>query len=943
MRIETTFMRGSVARRIFALFVLSAFLPMMVMAVLTFSQVRGILTGQAHSRLIETSKDFALAVNQRLLLVQNDLSRIALSMRDGGSAPGLHVSESLKGLYSGLTIASPGAPGTPITGNVLAWPEIGEPEHAHLAKGESVLIIRQDSGASPRILLVHMIDAGKPDKLALVAELDPAYIWGEEENFPYMTGLCMFADSGVMLFCSQPELRTESAMLARRIADASPGSHVQISGESRIMGQWQIFLKPKFHEPYWTAIAVQPMAIALLPVDEFSRIFIGVIVLALLLVALLSVSQIRRTMGPLEKLIKGTRRVADEDFDHRVDVAGHDEFGELATSFNDMAERLGSQLGTLKVLSNIDQIILSKLDIDPVFSIVLARIRKLTSASFAAIIVLEKSMSGEARIYFLQAGHDTNMESSRISVNAERLQEFAGREKGFWLDDAGSLQHYIPQPGFQITGKLFIQPILAEGSLSAFICLEFKSTGDLPPRMMTHLRDLGDRIGVAMSAVARDEKLIYQARHDDLTGLPNRLLFKERLSSEISFAQREGRIMALLFIDLDHFKSINDTLGHSAGDELLKEAAQRLRRCNREGDTVARLGGDEFAIILQAIPGIRSATTVAEHILQAFLQPFAVAGQENYISASIGIAISPMDGNDSEVLLRKADTAMYRAKDLGRGRFVYFKEQMNIEANEHLNLGREMHQGLLRKEFVLRYQPKLDLRTGQIAGAEALLRWNHPTRGLVSPDVFIGVAEDTGLIEEIGKNVISDACAQHAAWRAAGIQVPRIAVNVSGRQFRSGELIQNIYEALQTTSTPSSALEIEVTESLFMDTTSDIISVLNELQQMGLKVTIDDFGTGYSSMSYLRRLPMDSIKIDKSFVADLVNDGTARAIAEMIITLAHTLRKTVVAEGVESLDQLNLLRGWQCDSIQGYYFSKPLTPKRFVEFVRAHNKEGTLN
>ena len=685
------------------------------------------------------------------------------------------------------------------------------------------------------------------------------------------------------------------------------------------------------------------MAVALQPVDNFSRIFIEVVELALLMVALLSVIQIRRTMGPLDKLINGTRRIAEEDFDHRVDVAGRDEFGQLAASFNDMAERLGSQLGTLKVLSTIDQIILSKSDMDPVFSIVLARIRKLTSANFAGIVVLEKSTAGEARFYYLQAGVGPSMEMKRIQVNTEQLHEIAMRDKGFWLDNAESLQHYIDQTGFQISGQLLIQPILAEGTLSAFICLEFKNTVNLPPQMLAHLRDLGDRIGVAISSAAHDEKLIYQARHDDLTGLPNRLLFKERLSSEISFAQREERIMALLFVDLDRFKNINDTLGHSAGDELLKETARRLRSSNRGSDIVARLGGDEFAVILPGIAGIRSASTAAEHILQAFSQPFAIAGQESYISASIGIAICPTDGTDSEDLLRKADTAMYRAKALGRSRFVYFEEQMNAEVIANMNLEREIRQGLLRKEFILYYQPKLDLRTGQIAGAEALLRWNHPTRGLVSPDKFIGIAEDTGLIDEIGKNVIWDACTQHAAWRAAGVHAPRIAVNVSVRQFRHCDMVQIFKEALQKTSTPSSALEVEVTESLFMDEASDAIAVLNELRQMGLKVTIDDFGTGYSSMSYLRQLPMDCLKIDQSFIADMVNDENASAIAEIIITLAHTLNKSVVAEGVETVEQLNLLRNWQCDTIQGYHFSRPLAAEKYFEFLQAHKAETIFN
>ncbi|KXS33804.1 MAG: Diguanylate cyclase/phosphodiesterase [Candidatus Gallionella acididurans] len=916
------------------MFVLAAFFPMMVMVVLTFIQVRGIFTDQAISRLKVASKDFALAVDQRLMQMQTDLAEIATFMRNDGSVPSSQVLENLKGLYSGLTVIGPGTLSTPLIGKALAWPAIGESERAHLAKGESVLIVQSDLGSSPRILLLHMIDAGKHGNSALVAELDPANIWGDEEDSQYMIGMCMFADPGVMLFCSQPELQAESAMLARRIADPSPDYHVQISKEPWIMGQWKLFLKPQFSGSYWTAIAVQPMAGVLRPIEKFSRIFIGVIVLALLLVALLSTLQIRRTLGPLERLINGTRRFAYEDFDHRVTVAGHDEFGELATSLNDMAERLGSQLATLKVLSEIDQVILSNLNMDAAFTIVLVRIRKLTDANFAGIVELEKSAAGEARIYSLQAASNPNLEMSRIRVNIEKLQEFSERDKGFWLDNSESLLNYIPQPGFQIAGQLFILPILTDGTLIAFLCMGFKNTRDLPPSLLIHLRDLGDRIGVAMSAVARDEKLIYQAHHDDLTGLPNRLLFKERLSSEISFAQREGRNLALLFIDLDRFKGINDAFGHSAGDELLMEAAQRLRRCSRESDTIARLGGDEFAIILPAISGIQSASTVAENILQAFFQPFMVAGQESHISASIGIAISPMDGNDSEELLKKADTAMYRAKDLGRGKFVYFEEQMNIEAIEHMNLEREMRQGLLHKEFILHYQPKIDLRTGQITGAEALVRWNHPTRGLVYPGVFIGIAEDIGLIDEIGRNVIWDACAQHATWRSEGVNAPPIAINISVRQFQRGNLIQIIKDALQTTSTPPSALEIEVTESLFMDKTSEAIAVLHELRQMGIKVAVDDFGTGYSSMSYLRLLPIDYIKVDMSFITGMINDSNSRTIVEVIITLAHKLHKIVIAEGVETLDQLDLLRSWQCDIIQGYYFSKPLTPEQFVVFMQ---------
>ncbi|MGB0127247.1 MAG: EAL domain-containing protein [Rhodocyclaceae bacterium] len=279
---------------------------------------------------------------------------------------------------------------------------------------------------------------------------------------------------------------------------------------------------------------------------------------------------------------------------------------------------------------------------------------------------------------------------------------------------------------------------------------------------------------------------------------------------------------------------------------------------------------------------------------------------------------------------------MYRAKDAGGGKFVFFEEQMNVQAVERQTLEREMRQGLARHEFVLHYQPKVDLRSGEVSGAEALVRWNHPTRGLVPPGVFIGVAEETGLIEEIGNWVIFEACAQHAAWRKAGGCPPRIAVNVSGRQFVRGDLVQVVAEALRVGATPASALEIEVTESLFMDQSGDAIDTLQKLRQMGIKVAIDDFGTGYSSMGYLKRLPVDVLKLDKSFVTDLVVDDDARVIARAIIALAHALRLSVVAEGVETAAHLDLLQSWGCDTIQGYYFSRPLAPQAFVDFIAGH-------
>ena len=928
-------MSGKVSRRIFALFVLSAFVPLMVITMLTYGQVSSLISGQTRAKLVDASKDFALDVNQRLIQAQDVLTRTALRMSGGGYMPNKQVLDSIKYMFSSLTIAGSDGKSVVLFGDAQSRPALDDAKMAHLIKGESQLILQKSPDASPIIKLLHIVNIAGGGNTVMIAELKRDYLWGGDENFPYMTGLCIFAESGIMLFCSRPELATASAVLASHLSTTAHSIQIPVGKEPSIMGQWELYLKPKFNVPPWTAMAVQPLSVALSPAEKFTRIFIAVILLTILLVALLSVSQIRRTMGPLERLIMGTRRLAGEDFDHRVDVVRNDEFGELATSFNDMSARLGNQLGTLKTLASIDRVILTRQDIDPAIEIALARIRTLVDAGYLGIVVLDDVAAQDARSYFLELGQTGGIGMKRINVAPEAMQHLRAHTIGLCPDSTNMLQ-----PEFQVAGKIFMLPILAEGVLRAFIFLELNDAADVPQAVLLQLRDLGDRIGVALSATARTEQLIYQARHDDLTGLPNRLLFKERLESEISLAQRESKQVILFFIDLDHFKSINDTLGHSAGDLLLKEAAQRLRVSSRESDTVARLGGDEFAIILPGVTRVQSATTVAESILNKLSEPFTIQGNECFVNASIGIAICPADGNNGEILLRNADTAMYRAKAMGRGRFVYFKEQMNVAAIEHMTLEREIRQGMPRGEFVLYYQPKMDILSGRLSGVEALLRWNHPTRGLVSPGVFIGIAEDIGVIEEMGRQVIQEACAQYTAWDNAGIHVPHIAVNVSIRQFWSGDLTHIIREAMRSASMPPAALQIEVTESLFMDGKSDGISILENLRRMGIGVAIDDFGTGYSSLSQVRQLPADTLKIDKSFIQDMTRDKTARIITRMLLDLAHALKITVVAEGVETQEQFKLLREWQCDNMQGYYYSKPLTAEEFAEFVRAKEAFG---
>ncbi|MGH8809060.1 MAG: putative bifunctional diguanylate cyclase/phosphodiesterase, partial [Noviherbaspirillum sp.] len=433
-----------------------------------------------------------------------------------------------------------------------------------------------------------------------------------------------------------------------------------------------------------------------------------------------------------------------------------------------------------------------------------------------------------------------------------------------------------------------------------------------------------------------EAELQYQAHHDTLTGLPNRFLLYDRLAQAIAYSSRHARPIWLVFVDLDRFKFVNDSLGHKAGDLLLKTISERLLSAVRQTDTVARLGGDEFVLILpERTDGNASlSTTAIQRILDTVAQPLTIEGHEFFPTCSIGVATYPADGADADTLMMHADIAMYRAKETGRNNFQFFASSMNEKTLERLRLEGELRRALERGEFVLHYQPQVDLRTGHIVGMEALIRWHHPELGMVPPQRFIGLAEETGLIVPIGAWVLRTACAQNKAWQRAGLGHLRVSVNLSARQFAQQDLAKSIIAVLDETGLAASNLEIELTESLVMTDVERAIDALRALKAIGVQLSIDDFGTGYSSLSYLKRFPIDVLKIDRSFVRDMTVDPDDAAIVASIISLSHSLKLHVIAEGVETQEQLAYLRAHGCDEMQGYYFSKPVPAEEFEQILR---------
>jgi diguanylate cyclase (GGDEF)-like protein/PAS domain S-box-containing protein len=468
-----------------------------------------------------------------------------------------------------------------------------------------------------------------------------------------------------------------------------------------------------------------------------------------------------------------------------------------------------------------------------------------------------------------------------------------------------------------------------EGFIEASVTLQKDSSGK-PTGFKGMIRDITERKRI-------EQQINYMATHDALTGLPNRLMFSQLLNHAIRSAQRHGKQLAVLFIDLDRFKTINDSLGHEAGDRMLKEMARRFKRSLRAVDVVGRLGGDEFIILTEEVDELSQIANVAHKILTTTIQPIVLLGEECRVTASIGISIYPGDGTDEQTLIKNADIAMYFAKEEGKNNYQFYSKDIQSQSNKRFSIETNLRRALERNELSLEYQAKVDFKTGMITGVEALLRWKNPSLGSITPMQFIPVAEETGLIVPIGRWVMKTACAQNVAWQRQGLPPVCMAVNLSLRQLMDDNLSEDIKAVLVDSGMAPNLLELEITESMIMQNPARMIAVLTNIKKLGVRLAIDDFGTGYSSLAQIKHFPIDTLKVDRSFIRNLPQDSENQAITQAIITMGKNLSLTVVAEGVETQEQKDFLRDLICDEMQGFYFSKPVAPDKFAALLRKNN------
>ncbi len=928
LSIPTTLKRG-VGRKILTSFLLAGLLPVFFTAGLAYFEIQKSTEEEIGRTLRASAKDYGLDLLGRLqratLAADNVQSMLE---RDGIS--GLQKHDYLFADFDGVWVQDTAGNTLSIAGHQEL--KLSADELAILESGSShaqLHISRDENGGV--LTLFRTVDDGTATSRLLVLQLESAAIWGNPEEYPYRTDFCVLSTSGELYHCSQ-EMGSGLHQILNDQAhrgDRTPGKWEQ-DGEAYVGAIWQLFLAVDFDIPAVDIIAVQPRFIALQSAADVRSVFLPALLLVVVLVGVLSFSAIGKSLNPLQRLTMAVRQITAGNLDARLRIRSNDEFEWLGDAFNQMATKLGRQISTLEAMSEIDRQILSGAKFEEVSESVIHHLIDITGYDAAAVIAHDEDTPNWAKMI---STNTDEVVHERIALPQELGHQWC-QPRQVSLDEADdTIAPYRAR--FLGYGVKFVAliPVVLQDDLKGILLLGSTSRLNLEQDSLLRCIDLAGRFAVALASVEREEALYRQAHFDELTGLPNRQFLKDRLAQQIVHARRDNFTGALLFLDLDRFKEINDVYGHSVGDLVLTQAAERIEGEVRDSDTVARLGGDEFVVVLPRIPSDSLIHVTATRLLDRLTESFSVRGKDHFVGASIGIVTFPDDGDSVETLLKNADAAMYRAKEAGRARFEFFSKKLNAESRRKIGLERDLRTAFHNDDLHVYLQPQFDISTGAISGAEALLRWHREDEGFVSPSEFVPLAEESGLIVEIGSWVIEQTCIELRRILDKGLHPGSVSINVSARQLREPSFASDLLVTLRRFDIHPGYLSLEVTESVVAQNRDTAIGILNTVRAEGVRVAIDDFGTGYSSLSYLQQMPFDVIKIDKSFIDRIGAGDPSDNICRTIIKMAHEMGKTAIAEGVEEQMQLDFLKENGCDFVQGYYYSKPLHNDAFLAFI----------
>lgn len=917
-------------------FVVGSLVPSIAIAVLSFATVTRQLRRASVERLDHTSTLLGQALVRRLTLLSRDLEwvpgRAAPCPSPATELDGPACDEALLMGFRGLSFtADAGAP-VRLFGPSHTAPGLTEADLRRLDAGTGVVLEGAGEDGRPALMLARAAAPGGPPGI-LIGLVSSGYLAASQEQTPLLPGMRfdLVDSAGRVLFSSVPgEARVPDEVLPVIGLEGS-GTFEWRAGDRPWVAAWRV-LAPgdEVSTPRFALVVSEERAAVMAPLGAFRRTFPVVLAVGLGIAMLLGFGQLRQSLVPLHALHAGTRRLARQEFDEPVVVTSRDEFADLAASFNAMAEQIRRQFVSLSSGAEFDRAVLSSVDTTRIVEAVLNRLPELCGCDAVGVTLLQGPAGAEVVTWVRDPEASRGIASWGGAIADEMRDRLAGAPDG--LEHTG---RPVPNWLLPVAGAgerhLWSLPLLYQGRLLGAITLGGFSPATRAEEEVLRARRVAGPVALALANAQMVEQMRFLAFRDSLTGLPNRHAFKQTLGDELARRRAPGHKVALLFLDLDHFSRINDTLGHTVGDRLVREVGGRIQVCCEQtstGATVARLGGDEFTVILPDLPG-DEAVEVARQLLASFRTPFLLDGHEVFVTTSIGIALHPTDGITLETLIRNADAAVYQAKRNGRNRFETYSAAMTTTTARRLTLESHLRRGLEAEQFVVWYQPIADLATGRIVSAEALVRWEHPEWGLVEPAEFITTCEETGLIVPLGDWIMKAVCRQQRAWQDAGLRVIPIACNVSAQQLNRVDAVRYVGEALQETGLEPGHLTLELTESILMDSTGDTSAAIHGLAELGVRLAIDDFGTGYSSLSYLKHFPVHTVKVDRSFIRDIVTNPDDAALTAAIVAIGQALDLRVVAEGVETTEQVALLRGLGCDSVQGYLIARPLPASEF--------------
>ncbi len=942
MRLTLHAFTNRVSRRIVLLFLGVVIIPLLLMVWLTLYQVRSQLEEEQSEEIRLSAKMIGMDIFQRLQYTRDEMRLIAAGLAAGYhmelkhslQADRLFQSSPIESLFS----ITPMGDVTPLRGIVeLDGLSLIRQVHKQRIPGKAMLLLSSGNKSQSESVLYLFIPISSEDPTGdlLGARLNLPQLFDSVQLQVRRELICILYENGVPLYCNKGYEIPWLADLAVRTSQLSTDQYTMtLQGkEQRFTAYWSLFLAPHYQVRKWSVAVAMPSELVMASVDRFQKVLIQVSTITLLLVILLSIFAIRRNMVPLEQLLEGTRRLSKGAFSSRVEINSNDEFEELGRAFNDMTVKLGNSFDQQAGLIDLSYKLQHAGILNKALYVALEALPQFVHAKGTGVIYVEQSgeMVHTESLWQLdqkQREHSASYPASQIELPTTQWQGSVA--------EASRLLPQLGEMGLPEEAELQLLPAMGKDSAVAYVALYEREALSSGIERLFILAQFCDILASSLSNIRLRQRLEYQALHDPLTNLPNRILIRRETEKALELAKENHEELALMIMDIDRFKVINDSMGHVAGDEILVELANRLSQFTSRRDILCRFAGDEFVFLFTSnghslhklLPG------VIERLDRVFLDHFAVGNRRVRATASKGIAVFPHDGSNFLDLLKHADAAMYQAKRRQPGSYAFFNQDLQLSLVEELETEQSLIDALTQREFVLHYQPCMELATGRVAGAEALVRWYHPERGLIHPDQFIRIAEMTGLIEPIGNWVMKHACIDYLNWRDAGIELDYVSVNVSTVQLKNPQFVSIVSKILDTTGMPPECLELEITETAFIEDYSDGLDKLQQVRKLGVKVAVDDFGTGYASLKYLKQLPADRIKIDRLFIKDLPDSLNDIAIVSALITLTDQLDLGLVAEGIETEAQKNHLMLAGVKYAQGFLMSRPLPEPEIRRFCQ---------